>query len=147
MSAFVLALAAGMAAGDVPKNDAPLDETTGHGLASLQGAWRLRSLTVDGTTWDMESLRTARLVIAGNRSIGELDGKKLAGSTIAINDTRRPWVLLIWGPGQRTVKAICRVDRDTLMICENRNGGQLPREFVSREGTGQALLVFQRQKK
>jgi uncharacterized protein (TIGR03067 family) len=140
-------LSAALVPANAPKNDVAVDETTGPGLASLQGAWRLRSLIVDGTAWDMEGLRTARLVIAGNRSIGELDGKKFAESTIAVNDTRLPWVLVTWGAGQRTVRTICRVDGDRLVICENRNGGQLPREFVSREGTGLALLVYQRQKK
>jgi uncharacterized protein (TIGR03067 family) len=139
-------LSAALVPADALKSDVAVDETTGHGLASLQGAWRLRSLTVDGTAWDMEGLRTARLVIAGNRSIGELDGKKFAESTIAVNDTSLPWVLVTWGAGQRTARTICRVDGDRLVIRENRNGGQLPREFVSREGKGLVLLVYQRQK-
>jgi uncharacterized protein (TIGR03067 family) len=147
MSALVIVLAAGMAAADAPANDASLDEVAGHGLASLQGVWQLRSLTVDGADWDMEGLRTARLVIAGNRAAGELDGKKFSESTIAVNDSRLPWVLLFRGPGQRAAQVICRVDGDRLMLCESRNGRQLPREFVSRKGAGLALLIYQQEKK
>jgi uncharacterized protein (TIGR03067 family) len=144
--ALIVALAP-LASADAPKERPPVDEMTRDGLASLQGFWKLRSLTVAGTDLDMELFRTHRMVIAGDRLISEWDGKKFSEATIAITDTRRPWVLTVWGRGQNTIRAICRSDGDALTICFSEKGEKLPTEFASRRGTSLALQVWQRQKK
>jgi uncharacterized protein (TIGR03067 family) len=142
-----LFLASVLTLADAPKNDTIEDEMTGQGLASLHGAWKIRSLIEDGTKWDMELFRTHRFVIARDRLISKVDGKKSSEATIAIDDTRWPWRLVCRGNGQITVAAICRLDGDTLMICHTQEGSEFPQQFVSRRGSGLVLKVLQRQRK
>ena len=47
----------------------------------------------------------------------------------------------------KVVKAIWKLEGDTLTVCTAEPGKERPKEFKGAEGTGHTLLVFQRAKK
>lgn len=112
-------------------------------LARLQGAWRLRSLQLDG----QEMPTGGGIEIDGGRFKTLGMGAEYSGA-VEIDDAAKPKRLdLVFtdGPeaGNRN-RGIYQLDGDTWKICMNMAGKARPRAFAAAPGSGNALEVFTR---
>jgi uncharacterized protein (TIGR03067 family) len=112
---------------------------------ALTGTWKVEKATLGGQDMS-ESLKSLVLTIE--------EGKyKLVTDTgtLAIEPDKKPKVMTIKGtdgPNKgKTIPAIYEVDKDTLTICYDLSGKELPATFESKAGTKLFLVSYKREKK
>jgi uncharacterized protein (TIGR03067 family) len=80
----------------------------------------------------------------------ELGGQKDEG-TFSVDPSKKPAEMDIKGvegPNKgKTIKAIYKLDGDTVSICYGLGGGDRPTKFETKDGTMQFLAVYKREKK
>jgi len=121
-------------------------------LERLQGTWILVGRELDGKKANEEELKTldGKLIQKGNRftytSRGDEAGRR---GTFKIDPTANPKQLEWTTMGEEKrgkVLAIYKLEGDRLTICAG-SGDKRPREFTTKPGDGQVIIVYQRQKK
>jgi len=116
----------------------------------LKGIWTMVSVTVDGTTGTEEQVRSARLVVEGDRFTPTFDGNAIP-CTFALDPTARPKTIdLTYTTGDvkgLTVKGIYRLQGDTFVICRTlRPKDERPTEFASDSGSMLVMATWTRSK-
>jgi uncharacterized protein (TIGR03067 family) len=150
MSTLVAVLAAGMAAGDVPKGG----DDGACTYNSLEGVWRLERVE-DFTGVRPLWFRPCLYVFSGKRLLfkNPRSGEVVAApwpTAVALDESRPPARMTLTikdelEPGGILVqRAIYRVRGDTLMICWGPEGRCLPKEFTPDMETRTVLYTLQR---
>jgi uncharacterized protein (TIGR03067 family) len=129
-------------------------------LKPLQGRWEIEANVVDGRAFPKGLLKKARVIIKGDKmtqkpELVNEDGEFKVGDpagftvTIEVNAAKTPRHLdVVVAAGKEKVRArggIYALKKDTLKICFNPKAR--PRDFMSKAGSGNILLVLQREKK
>ena len=113
-------------------------------MKALEGAWTVVSLEIDGRTMEAGS---ARLVVKDGRFTTESMGAVYEG-IVKIDPAQAPKhfdLEFTAGPEKgNTNRGIYELDGDRWRICLNTTGGERPREFATRAGSGLALETLQR---
>jgi uncharacterized protein (TIGR03067 family) len=127
----------------------PRDEPARNELKRHQGTWVATSSTYDGQKAPEEVVRTIKRIVTDDRVVWERDGRRFAGSKIALDSTREPATIDVipdGGPnrGER-ILGIYKLQGDTLTICMARPGQPRPKEFQARKGSDYTLQAFQRE--
>lgn len=141
----LLALAAGLFIGaDAPKGDLEAD------LKKLDGIYTLASGLDDGKKIPDDVLKGAKLFIKGDTHYVKVGGATYSGKhtidadkkpkTIDIKDTAGPFK-------DMTVLGIYSIDGDDFKICYAPPGKDRPKDFEAKEGSGNHLHVWKREKK
>ena len=119
-------------------------------LERLQGTWILVGRELDGKKATEEEVKTldGKLIQKGNRftytSRGDETGRR---GTFKIDPTANPKQLEWTAMGEeKKVLAIYKLEGDRLTICAG-SGDKRPREFTTKPGDGQVIVIYQRQKK
>jgi uncharacterized protein (TIGR03067 family) len=142
----VLVLAAGLVlAADAPKDTAKKD------LDKFQGTWTVVSVENSGQEMPADAVKELRLVIKGNERMMKMGDEVRARSTFKLDPSKSPKEIdLTLQEGDMkgmTFKGIYEIDGDTQKVCLNIEGGDRPKDFSSKEGSGHLLQVFKREKK
>ena len=150
MRAFVapaaLLLSLAVAAGD----DKKTDDKPAADLKALAGKWKLEKAELGGKD-ALGFLKDLKFEIGeGGKYAIELGGQKDIG-TFSVDPSKKPAEMDIKGtegPNKdKTIKAIYKLDGDTVTICYGLGGGDRPTKFETKEGTMQFLAVYKREKK
>jgi uncharacterized protein (TIGR03067 family) len=142
---FALAVLAVAAAGVTAADDK--EDANKKDLQALQGTWQAQSITENGQDVPAEEAGKLRLVFAGS-TVTILTGEdKGPESTFTLDATNKPATMDIKDKKSGTTLAIYRLEADVLTICFANPGETRPKEFASKRGAKQALLVFKRSKK
>ena len=119
-------------------------------LERLQGTWILVGRELDGKKATEEEVKAldGKLIQKGNRftytSREDKDGRR---GTFKIDPTANPKQLEWTAMGEeKKVLAIYKLEGDRLTICAG-SGDKRPREFTTKPGDGQVIVIYQRQKK
>ena len=126
------------------------DEATAKDLKAMVGKWKIEKAVLSGTDaiafykgLTVEITEEGKYMVA----LGEL--KDLG--KLALDPSRKPAAMDITGtkgPNKdKTVKAIYKIEGDTLTICYATGGDARPAKFESKPDSKQFLVVYKREKK
>ena len=115
-------------------------------LKRHQGAWIATSSVFDGQPASPDLVRSIKRIVTDDHVVWERDGKRFAGTTIALDPSRDPKTIDVipdGGPnrGER-VLGVYKLDGDTLTICMASPGQPRPKEFKAERGSGCSLRTF-----
>jgi uncharacterized protein (TIGR03067 family) len=139
-------LAAGPSNADPSKND----------LDKLRGTWLTVSLVNDGKTLVDEktppkSGPVTSLVYEGTRWLVKVDGKTVASGVFTVDATKKPKEIDILDEtgekNDKTKLGIYEISGDTYKYCLASAGKPRPKDFTSKEGSGDSLGVMKREKR
>ena len=136
---FVLGVV-GVTAAVGPDDDVKAD------LKKLEGAWRLVGLEVGGKAVNPDTWgRPVRREFSGTKS-SFASGERVVDGQITINPSKTPkWIDETLVTDKR-FQGIYELKGDTLRLFMERQGGQRPTEFKTKEGTQQAVETYERVK-
>jgi uncharacterized protein (TIGR03067 family) len=120
-------------------------------LKALVAKWKIEKAELGGKDI-LEHLKDMKFEItAGGKYTAQVGEEKDAGS-FTIDTSKTPKELDVkptGGPGKgKTMKAIYKLDGDTLAICyeHDTDSGKRPEKFETKAGTTQLLIVYKRMK-
>ena len=126
------------------------DDAAAKDLKALVGKWKLEKAELGGK--DILALfKDLKFEIpeSGKYKL-EFGGQKDEG-TFTVDPSKKPAEMDITGVEGankgKTIKAIYKLDGDTVTICYGLGGGDRPTKFETKEGTMQFLAVYKREQK
>ena len=125
------------------------DDAAAADLKALVGKWKLVKAEIGGKD-SLALFKELKFEIAeGGKYTLEL-GVKDEG-TFTVDPSKKPAEMEIKGTDGptkgKTIKAIYKIDGDTVTICYGLGGGDRPTKFETKEGTKLFLAVYKREKK
>ena len=128
------------------------EEAIKKGRAKYQGIWRVIALEVDGKKVPEKD---AKKITVTNHADGtwiiKVDGKEVSQGTSKIDPTQKPKTIdftpTIGADKGKTFLGIYEINGQTRKLCFASPGKDRPTEFSAQPGSGQILVVFQRETK
>jgi uncharacterized protein (TIGR03067 family) len=110
---------------------------------TIEGRWKVASVELAGMP--VPGLEDAELALADGKKVFTLPGGRVEKGTYQLDAARRPGEIDVTAEGKDgTEKGIYAIDGDSLKLCLATNGGQRPREFATKKGLGQIVIVLRR---
>jgi len=140
-TAFMLILGLGLMQASAATKDAAIKKDKD----DLQGTWSVISVTSDGKVTDVVKLLNAKVIFQGD---------KVSGKVIRLGkDNETPYRLdptqkvkaidFVHSDGAAT-PAIYDLNENKLKICSNQPKAPRPTTFVSKQGSGNVLIILRR---
>jgi uncharacterized protein (TIGR03067 family) len=121
-------------------------------LDKFAGTWLVVSAEQAGAKTPEETLKplNLKLVITGDKYESKSGDTKIDAGTIAVDATKSPKTVDVM-PSEGTRKgkkllAIYEFNGDELKCCYDLEGKERPKEFTTKPGTQQLLIVYKKQK-
>lgn len=113
----------------------------------FEGTWIMVSGEHDGKVEDADYLKKSHLEVKGDTHTVTLGGKTRK-ATHKLDPSKKPKTIDISLDDGNKIEAIYELSADTFKICLPVKGGKpRPKEFSGKEGSGQTLHVWKREKK
>jgi uncharacterized protein (TIGR03067 family) len=131
------------------------DDPSKGDLDRLRGTWLTVSLVNNGKTLADEKTPpregpATKLAYEGNRWMIKVGDRTVASGILTIDATKRPKEIDILDESgtrnEKTKLGIYEVDGDTYRYCLAPAGKPRPKEFTSKDGSGDSLGVMKREK-
>ena len=139
---FALGIAVLVSGGDA-------SEETNKELEKFRGTWKYVSLEANGMKLPPEAFQGAKLILDGNKFTSIDPMATYRGTfTVTVKSTPKTLdVIFSEGPEKgRSFKGIYKLEGDIYTVCMALPGGERPKEFVSKPGSGHVLEVLKREK-
>jgi uncharacterized protein (TIGR03067 family) len=140
-----------LAAGLVLAAEAPTDDAAKKDLEKFQGTWTTVRVEENGEKVPEGELRGLTLTVEGDKRTVRQRGKVLARGTFKLDASESPKqidITLEAGDAKgRTFRGIYELEGDWQKVCLALEGGERPKEFSAKAGSGHLLQVFKRAKK
>jgi uncharacterized protein (TIGR03067 family) len=137
--AAVVLMCVGSAWGDDAKEE----------MKMLDGTWLPMSGEAGGEKFPEEALKMITLVIKDGKYTVTV-GKEIDKGTVTLDTSKKPKAMDIVGtegPNKdKTILAIYELSGETLKVCYALDGKERPKEFKSKEGAKDFLVVYKKQK-
>ncbi len=114
-------------------------------LKRLQGTWSMVSGEHNGKEMPAEMLKTAKLIIKGNKHYVHIGDEKFDG-THTLDTTTKP-KSIDSVDGDKKMLGIYELSKGTFKVCFAEPGKDRPKEFTGKEGSGCFVHVWKRVKK
>jgi uncharacterized protein (TIGR03067 family) len=143
---LLLTLTAGLLVAAEPADDAGKKD-----LERMQGDWAVHSMTRDGQPLpDDDAQSLFRTVKGDGYTIFRFD-KAIGRGTVKLDATKTPRAIdaspANAPAGSPPLPGIYEFDGDKLRICFAGPGGERPKDFSCKAGSGHTLTVWEREKK
>jgi uncharacterized protein (TIGR03067 family) len=142
LGAFVVFLLAADAAKD--------DEATKKDAEKMQGDWQARSMIQDGIKFpDDDAQAFFRTVKSDEYTLFRFD-QEVAKWKFKLDAAKTPKAIDVFKPDDDKKPAVLgtyEIDGDKFKLCVAAPGKDRPTEFTSKEGSGQTLTTWEREKK
>jgi uncharacterized protein (TIGR03067 family) len=117
-------------------------------LKRHQGTWITTSSIFNGQPAAPELVRAIRRIVTDDHVVWERDGKRFAGTTIALDPKKEPKTIDVipdGGPNRgEPILGIYKLMGDTLTICMAGPAQPRPKDFKAEKGSGCSLRTFER---
>ncbi len=144
MSWTALAVALSVLAAPVPREEAPKKD-----LEKFKGEWVIQSAHRDGKEMPAAETQKVKVLIEGNK-ITIKDGTRDEVATLKLDPSKKPAAIDIVpekeGKAREAVLGIYQFDGPVLKMAWAKEGGERPKEFASKEGSGVNVMVLRRNK-
>ncbi len=138
---LMVLLATGLCVASFADDDAARNELKRH-----QGTWIATSSTFDGQKVPEDVVRSIKRIVTDDHVVWERNGKRFAGSTVALDPAKEPKTIDVIPDGGRNrgerILGIYKLERGTLTICMAAPGSARPGEFKADKGSGWTLQTF-----
>jgi uncharacterized protein (TIGR03067 family) len=123
-------------------------EVTTKDRDAMQGDWACESLTRDGTALPDDDAQALFRTVKGDTYVVSRFRTKAGSGTFTLDAAKSPKEIDIVPGGQKKVviKGIYKLEKDVLTICHAAPGGKRPTAFASKEGSGDTLTVWKKEK-
>ena len=119
-------------------------------LERHQGTWLAGSFTYDGKESAPEVVRSITRTVKDDHVVWKRNGKSFAGTKIELDATHDPKTIDVIPDGGPTmgkhILGIYKLEGDKLTICMAGTDKERPKSFEARKGSGQTLMVFERER-
>jgi len=116
-------------------------------LAKLQGTWRVVSIVRDGVEATADELKQMPLAtFKGSDYYWGENEQGPGGTIVSIDPTQSPKTIEYKVKEDGAYLAIYEIDGDTFKDCLTRGSNERPKEFTSKRGSGNELMIFKRVK-
>jgi len=116
----------------------------------FEGEWLTKSITLDGKKVPEKKFKGGKLTIKGNTYTIHIGKQKIGEGTFKYDSSKNPGTIDIqakrFDDKQIPTLAIYKLEGNKLTVCASPSGKDRPEEFVSKPGTGQELIVYERKK-
>jgi uncharacterized protein (TIGR03067 family) len=143
----LLVLAAGLLVGaDKPEGDTKKE------LKKFDGKWVAVAREMNGKKGSGDALKGFTFTVSGDQAV-VIDGPRTCKATITVNPDKKPKQIDVSGKyGEKEIKTIgiYKFDGDKLTICYTMAENDRPKEFSTKGGTDEKILimtVYKKQKK
>jgi len=137
----VVVLAGSLAAEDGAKKE----------MAKLDGEWSMISGQASGQSLPAEAVKTGKRICKDGETTITISGKVYFKAKVIIDQTKKPKAIdyeMTEGPTKgKSHLGIYELDGDTVKFCFAAPGKDRPTEFTAKEGSGNTLSVWKRDKK
>lgn len=127
------------------------DDAAAEDLKKMQGDWVVVSMEVDGMKIPDDDAQALFRTVKGDQYTVSRYRRAAGKGTIKLDATRKPRAidaLPAKAAGKaRPVLGIYEFDGDKLKLCFASPGADRPTQFSAKEGSGNTLTVWQREKK
>ena len=140
-----LVLAALLGVGASPKEDASKKD-----LERMQGDWAAESMERDGMKLEPDDAQAYFRTVKGNSYTVHRYSKQVSAGTFRLDAMKSPRTIDFMPdfPAKgKPILGIYRLEGDKLTLCYPAPGKERPREFSAKEGRGNTLAVWVREKK
>ncbi len=114
------------------------------------GTWIPVSMEIEGQKLPEETLKRLDMKLTLKDDTYQIKADVEEHGTFKVDLSKKPKTIdikAIKGPNEgKTILAIYEIDGDTLKACYSLQGKDRPTEFATKAGSGQALIVYRRQK-
>jgi uncharacterized protein (TIGR03067 family) len=135
-----------LVAADEPKSDATKTD-----LERLQGDWGAVAMTRDGQAFPDEDVQALFRTMKGDQYTVFRFRKVIGSGTFKLDASKKPKTIDLQAASAaakiQPIKGIYDFDGDTWKICYGSPGKERPKEFTAKEGSGDTLAVWEREKK
>jgi uncharacterized protein (TIGR03067 family) len=116
---------------------------------AMQGDWACESLTRDGMAFPDDDAQSLFRTVKGDSYVVSRFRTKAGSGTFTLDATKTPKEIDIVPDGAKKVviKGIYKIDKDELTICHAAPGAKRAAAFASKEGSGDTLTVWKKEKK
>ena len=126
------------------------DKANAADLKAMVGKWKIEKTILSGKDIT-DVIKDAKFeIMEGGKYTLEFGPEKDAG-TFTVDATKKLREMDVKPTGGplkgKLVKAIYKLDGDTLTMCYDHDAGDRPKAFESKEGTNLLFLVYKREKK
>ncbi len=140
-----------LAVGFLMTADQPKDDATKKDLAKMQGDWAAVSAVFDGRRLSDDEAQSIFRTVKDDQYTIFLFDKTLDKGTFKIDATKKPKTIdavPASGPGKgKPLLGIYEFEGDNLKISFASPRKDRPKGFTAKEGSGQTLIVWEREKK
>ena len=116
---------------------------------AMQGDWACESLTRDGMAFPDDDAQALFRTVKGDAYVVSRFRTKAGSGTFTLDASKSPKEIEIVpdGPKKVVIKGIYKLEKDVLTICHAAPGAKRPAAFASKEGSGDTLTVWKKEKK
>src|SRR5262249_51939298 len=120
-------------------------------MALLQGEWAMVSGEIDGKAMPEEFLKGAKRTAKGDETTIVISGQVFMKATFTIDPAKKPKTIDYtmtegFTKGKKQL-GIYEIEGETVKFCFASPGKDRPKEFTAKEGSGNTLSVWKRDKK
>jgi uncharacterized protein (TIGR03067 family) len=118
-------------------------------LDALQGDWACERYVVNGTTLEPDDAQAYFRTIKDSSYTVSRYRKKLGAGTFTLDATKTPKHIDITPEGKGkdvVIRGIYRLEKGTFTFCYAAPGKDRPTAFEAKEGSGQTLTVWKKEK-
>lgn len=119
-------------------------------LDPLQGTWVAVSLERDGKALPEDQLKILTRTVKGDQYVITRSGETVGKGSFKVDPTKKPKTIDITRDEAKdgVILGIYELDGDKYKICYSAPGSkERPKEFAAKEGSGNTLAVWKRDKK
>jgi uncharacterized protein (TIGR03067 family) len=114
----------------------------------LQGDWVLVSGERDGEQFPDEAVKSLKRHISGGAFTVTRDGETVTKGTFSLDPSKKPKAIDLKLEGaDQAMHGIYEFDGDTCKLCYAMAGGERPKQFATKAGSGVTLAVWKKAKK
>ena len=114
-------------------------------LDQFQGTWKTIKANLGGTEAPAGDLKDSDMTIKGDQAVYVQDPKQVA--TLKIDASKKPAEIDFVIKDKKVDRGIYRfIDKDTLELCVETEGGERPKEFAAPKDSNRILFVLKRGK-